>query len=174
MKRKAVKNYYSDFVNELKHTDPGKWYAMAKKIGAIDQMTSGDIQVEALTGFDNVQSAQMIADHFAKISNEYKPIDNSQLPCYLPALPPPQVTEYDVYVRLHRLKKTKSTLPLDIPDKVRQECSPLLAGPLSTIINNSLNQSLYPADWKLEWVTPAPKISHPKKFLGFEENQFYK
>ena len=95
-------------------------------------------------------------------SNEYEPIDNNQLPCYLPALPPPQVTEYDVYVRLTRLKKTKSTLPLDIPDKVRQECAPLLAGPLSSIINNSLNQSVYPADWKLEWVTPAPKISHPK------------
>ena len=73
------------------------------------------------------------------------------------------MTEYDVYLRLSRLKKTKSTLPLDIPDKVRQECSPLLAGPLSSIINTSLTQSVYPADWKLEWITPAPKISHPKE-----------
>ena len=46
---------------------------------------------------------------------------------------------------------------------IRQECAPLLAGPLSTIINTSLTQSVYPADWKLEWVTPAPKISHPKE-----------
>ena len=88
-KRKAVKNYYSDFVNELKHTDPGKWYAMAKQIGAVDQMTSGDIQVESLIGFDNVQSAQMIDDHFAKTSIEYEPIDNSHscfiyLPCHHP------------------------------------------------------------------------------------------
>ena len=149
MKKKAVRTYYSDFVNELKQSDPGKWYAMAKKIGAVDQMTSGDIQVESLIGFDNFQAAQKIAAHFAQISNEYEPIDISQLPSYLPAQPPPQVTEYDVYLRLNRLRKTKSTLPLDIPDKVRQECSPLLAGPLSTIINNSLTQSVYPADWKL-------------------------
>ena len=163
MKRKAVKTYYSDFIHELKQSDPGKWYAMAKKVGAVDQMTAGDIHVESLNGLDNLQAVQMIAAHFAKISNEYEPIDNSQLPCYLPAQQPPQVTENDVYVRLNRLKKTKPTLPLDIPDKVRQECSPLLAGPLSTIINNSLSQSVYPADWKLEWVTPAPKISHPQK-----------
>ena len=163
MKRKALKSYYLDFVTELKQSDPGKWHVMAKKIGAIDQMTAGNVQVESLIGYNNLQSAQKIADHFAKISNEYEPIDVSQLPCYLPAQPPPQVTEYDVYLRLSRLKKTKSTLPLDIPDKVRQECSPLLAGPLSSIINTSLTQSVYPADWKLEWITPAPKISHPKE-----------
>jgi hypothetical protein len=163
MKRKAIKTFYSDFVCQLKQTDPGKWYTMAKKIGAIDQMAAGDIQVESLIGLDNVESVQQIAAHFAKISNEYEPIDNSQLPCYLPAQPPPQVTEYDVYLRLKRLKKTRSTLPLDIPDKIRQECAPLLAGPLSTIINTILTQSVYPADWKLEWVTPAPKISHPKE-----------
>ena len=103
MKRKAIKTFYSDFVCQLKQTDPGKWYTMAKKIGAIDQMAAGDIQVESLIGLDNVESVQQIAAHFAKISNEYEPIDNSQLPCYLPAQPPPQVTEYDVYLRLKRL-----------------------------------------------------------------------
>ena len=84
MKRKAVKSYYSDFVLELKQSDPAKWYKMAKKIGAVDQMTGGDTQVECLTGYDNYQSAQIIANHFAHISNEYEPVDNAQLPCYLP------------------------------------------------------------------------------------------
>lgn len=39
MKRNAVKTFYSAFVSDLKLTDPGKWYQMAKKIGAIDQMS---------------------------------------------------------------------------------------------------------------------------------------
>ena len=30
LKRKAIKTFYSDFVSEMKNTDPGKWYAMAK------------------------------------------------------------------------------------------------------------------------------------------------
>ena len=67
-----------------------------------------------------------------------------------------------MYLRLGRIKKTKSTLPLDLPDKLRQECSAHLAAPLKTIINSSLTQSVYPTLWKQEWVTPAPKISNPQ------------
>ena len=96
------------------------------------------------------------------ISNEYSPINHHDLPCYLPAQPPPQVEEFEVYQRLMRVKKTRSTLPLDISDKIRQECAPLLAGPLSSIINKSLTESVYPTTWKQEWVTPAPKVTHPQ------------
>ena len=75
-----------------------------------------------------------------------------------------KMKEYDVYRQLIRIKKTRSTLPIDIPDKVRQECAVLLAAPVTTIINNSLTQSVYPSIWKQEWVTPAPKVTHPKSF----------
>ena len=85
-------------------------------------------------------------------------MDLTQLPSYLPALPPPVVEEYDVYQRLLRIKKTRSTLPVDIPDKVRKECAVLLAAPITEIIKNSLSQSVYPAVWKQEWVTPVTKI----------------
>ena len=135
---------------------------MAKRIGALDQMTEGEVRVESLSDFDNFESAKKIAEHFAKISNEYSPIDYTQLPCYLPAQRPPQVEEHEVYKKLSQIKKTKSTLPLDIPDKLRRECSLFLTGPLSEIINDSLNNSVYPRDWKQEWVTPAPKVTHPK------------
>ena len=83
------------------------------------------------------------------------PIDFSQLPSYLPALPPPQVEEFDVYMRLTKIKKTRSTLPLDVPDKI-------LAGPLTTLFNNCLTQARYPAVWKQEWVTPIPKVTYLK------------
>ena len=135
---------------------------MAKKIGAVDHMTAGEVKVESLAQLNNKDSAEEIAKHFASISNEYSPINHAELPCYLPAPPPPQVTEYDVYLKLCKLKKTRSTLPIDIPDKLRQECAPFLAGPLATIINDSLLESVYPTDWKQEWITPAPKITHPK------------
>jgi hypothetical protein len=163
MKRRAVKSFYSEFVAELKHSDPGKWYAMAKKIGAVDKMATGAVQVESLANLNNLECAQKIAEHYSKVSNEYSPIDYSQLPCYLPAQPPPQVEEHEVYSKLSRVKKTRSTLPCDIPDKLRQECAPFLSGPLKTIINDSLSQSVYPTVWKHEWVTPAPKVTHPKQ-----------
>ena len=163
MKRNAVKTFYSAFVSDLKLTDPGKWYQMAKKIGAIDQMSRGEVKVESLSELNNLEAARAIAAHFAAISNEYSPVDTSQLPCYLPAPPPPQVEEKDVYKRLCGLKKTRSTLPIDIPDKVRKQCAIMLSVPLTTIINDSLKQSVYPSTWKQEWVTPVPKLSHPKQ-----------
>jgi hypothetical protein len=162
MKRTAIKTFYTDFVSDLKTTNPAKWYAMAKRIGAVDQMSGGEVNVESLSHLSNFEAAQKIAEHFAAISSEYSPVDHSQLPCFLPALPPPRVEEHDVYARLNRLKKTRSTLPIDIPEKIRRECSPFLAGPITEIINSSLAQSKYPTVWKQEWVTPAPKISHPK------------
>ena len=60
------------------------------------------------------------------------------------------------------MKKTKSTLLIDIPDKLRQVVALHLAAPLMKIYNQSLSLGQYPALWKHEWVTPAPKVSNPK------------
>ena len=161
-KRKAIKTFYSIFVTELKLTNPGKWYKMAKRIGAVDQMNGGDISVESLEHLDNKQCAQQIAEYYAKISNEFSPVNPLELPCYLPAQQPPQVESYAVYERLRKLKKTRSTLPIDLPDKLRKACSVELSDPLADIINCSLTQAQYPKLWQQEWVTPAPKVTYPK------------
>ena len=147
LKKESLRKFYSDFVTNLKSTDPGKWYMMAKKIGAVDNLAGGNIQVESLS--TDKECAQQIAEHFAKISNEYLPINPEQLPAYLPAQPPPQVEEIDVYQRIKRIRKSKSTLPIDIPDTLRKECSPFLAHPLEIIINDCISKSKYPEMWKL-------------------------
>ena len=40
-------------MHELKVSDPGKWYSMAKQIGAVDQMSNGEVSVECWSGLDN-------------------------------------------------------------------------------------------------------------------------
>ena len=70
--------------------------------------------------------------------------------------------EYQVYLKLKRQKKTKSTLPIDLPENLKKEFSPELALPLSNIINASLTQQKFPELWKFEWVCPVPKVSNPK------------
>ena len=74
LKKKILKEFYSNFVSDLKTTDPGKWFKMAKRIGAIDDINGGNIQVQSLTNLNNAQCAQKIAEHFAKISQEYSPV----------------------------------------------------------------------------------------------------
>ena len=161
-KRKAVKLFYSKFVNELKDTDPGRWYKMAQRIGAVDQMNDGEVSVEQLEGLSNQQSAELIAQHFSSVSNEYSPLNRNDLPCYLPSERPPQVDEIDVHKKINKLKKTRSTFNIDIPNKLRKEFSPELSCPLADIINNCLLEQYYPKLWKYEMITPAPKVSHPK------------
>ena len=149
-------------MSELKSTNPGRYYEMARKIGGTNDSHLGEIRVESLSEFSNKESAQKIADHFASISNEFLPINSETLPAFLPAQMPPQVEEYQVYSRLLKIKKSKSTLPLDLPDELRKECAAHLAAPLTLILNSCLNHSIYPTLWKQEWVTPVPKITHPK------------
>ena len=116
-----------------------------------------------------MQGAQLNANHFAAISNQYSPLDNKQLPCYLPAGPPQQLSEYEIYERLKRQKKTKTTLPIDIPYQLKKEFSPELATPLADIINECLIQQPYPAICKNEWVTPAPKVVKPKELSDLKK-----
>ena len=58
----------------LKNTNLGKLYRMAKRIGALE-CGKDDISVESLQNFDNQQSAQKIAEHYAKISGEVSPVN---------------------------------------------------------------------------------------------------
>ena len=62
-----------------------------------------------------------------------------------------------VFRRIKMLGKTKSTLPIDIPDKLRIECALDLAEPLTDIINTCLKDGRFPIAWRREWVTPVPK-----------------
>ena len=59
--------------------------------------------------------------------------------------------------KLLNLKKTKSTQPIDLPEKLRKEFSPELATPLVDIFNCCLKQGIFPDIWKEELVTPMPK-----------------
>ena len=162
MKRQAIKGFYSKFVTDLKESEPGKWFKMAKRIGALDQMNSGEITVDELDGLSNKVCAERIAQSFASVSNEFSPINLSALPCYRPTTKPPQVEEHEVHKKINKLKDTKSTFHLDLPNKVRKEFSVDVTAPLTDIINTSLRDGEYPQLWKIEYVTPVPKVTQPK------------
>ena len=161
-KRHAIKTFHTDFVTDLKASDPGKFYMMCKKIGAVDEVNAGALKIKSLEGLNDKECAEAVAQHFAAISNEYEPVDLTALPAYLPALPPPQVEEFEVYQKMLKMKKSKGTLPIDIPAKLRKEVTVELVTPLTDIINTALATGQYPALWKREYVTPVPKVPEPE------------
>ena len=110
---------HNKFVTELKVANPRKFFQMCKKIGAVDQMNTGDLSVRSLAGLSDKECAEAVGQHFASVSAEHSPVNLELLPSYLPALPPPQVEEFQVFQKLKKLKNTKSTLEIDIEKKLR-------------------------------------------------------
>jgi hypothetical protein len=156
-KKKASKSFYGKFVNELKASNPGQFYKMAKQIGGIGQQKQEDLHIECLEGLEPQQQVEQVAEAFAKVSCEYERIKLDKLPSYLPAEQSPQLHVYQVYKKIQNQKRTKSTLPIDIPASLRKEAAEFLAEPLTDIFNSSLENGTYPKIWKNEWVTPVPK-----------------
>ena len=157
LKRAKIKSFNSDFVKELKTTNPGKWYGMMKRLGGLDQMTRGRLEIESLKGLTDRECAEAIAQSFAAVSQEYSQLDRTKLPSFLPAGRPEQVTVFEVLAKIKKLGKTKSTLPIDIPDKLRIECALDLSEPLADIFNSCLRAGRFPLMWRREWCTPVPK-----------------
>ena len=80
MKKRTVRKFYSNFVEELKHTTPAKWYTMVKKLGLNQSSDQDDLKVESLIDKDNKEAAESVANFFASVSQEYLPRDNTFLP----------------------------------------------------------------------------------------------
>lgn len=161
-KRKTIQAFHSKFVSDLKSTNPRQFYQMAKRIGAVDQMNSEELSVKCLAGLSDSASAEAVGQSFAAVSAEQSPLDRTKLPAYLPFLPPPQVTEWEVLNKLNKLKKTRSTMDMDIEAKLRREVSVELATPLTNIINTCLREQKWPQLYKHEKVTPVPKVKKPE------------
>ena len=103
----------------MKTSNPRQFYSIVKKIGCLS--SNKDFNIEEFRNLSEFDYAEKIADHFAKISNEYMPVDYSKLPTYLPSPHPPQVTEADIYAKLKTISNTRSTHPIDLPNALRKE-----------------------------------------------------
>ena len=163
MKRDNIKNYYTNLTAKLKKTNPRNYFQVIKMLSGTQNASGSEWDIEELSELTASAAADKIADHFSAISCSYQPVQLDRLPAFLPAPPPPQVTEWEVYMRLKKMKHTRSTYHIDLPQKLRKEYDIFLSGPLADIYNTCLSQNIYPDIWKLEHVTPIGKLPHVKK-----------
>ena len=113
------------------------------------------------------QCAEKIAAHFAAISQEYSPLNINLLPERVRTrlsdnTNPPIITEYDCYLKLRKAKKPKSVIPGDLPSPIIKEFLVELAKPYSELFNKILRTASWPQQFKVEHVTPIPKIPLPQ------------
>ena len=158
----AKRNYYKNMIEDLKTSNPGQWYSKLKRMSSHDQHKGETVNVEELSGLDDQKQADAIADRFESVANQYDPLQDFDV-----LLPPIQegsdlqIEVLDVYNALLRIKTTTSTVENDIPAKVIKMFAMEIAPPLAHIINTSISRGEFADLWKLETVTPVPKVFPP-------------
>ena len=160
----AKEKYYTNMVSDLKESNPGKWHSKLKRMSGQEAGKAEKILVDELSGYTDQQQADSIANHYAEISNQYDALKADDFPDYKDkSFCPPTIEPMKVHEIIKHMNKKAATVPGDIPIKLFDEFSVELATPLAHIINVCLTDGIYPDIYKIESVTPAPKVFPPGK-----------
>ena len=171
---KAAANYLAKTVRTLKEDDPGKAYRCLKKMAAQpgDNQDGGAFTLLSHLE-DNMtpeQSIEKIAKHFAAISQEFLPLNYNLLPPDVQAklnqkvtkIDLPTLEDYDVYEKIKKTKKPRSSVPGDLPRQLVQEFGPELAASAGKIFRNIVSTGHWPKPWRTEYGTPLQKEPNPQ------------
>ena len=163
---------YIKEIEDLKNCNLGQFFHKIKQIGSrqgecskntfsLSSHVEGNLDAEA--------AAEQIALHFSSISKEYPPIDPEKLPDRVKekifnvnvASEAPVIEDYQVYEMFKKRKMKNSSVPGDVPTKLKKEFLPEFSGPAATIFNSITKSGFYPRQWVTEFVTPIPKVTPP-------------
>ena len=156
-------NYYRNIVHDLQTSNPGQWYSKLKRMSS-HNLESSEIAVQSLIDMPNQTQAEIIADEFSAVSNEYEKLLKDDITGRnLNEKPIPNMSPYFVHQQIKKMKNCKSTVKGDVPLKVIKLFGYELSFPLSNIFIRCCHAGEYPNLWKLETVTPVPKQYPPKE-----------
>ena len=164
--------YKQKIENDVKDGKRGSTYPTIKKMGLRPfDNPNPEFQLprHCELGLNSQQSAEMIAEHFATISQEYKPLNAQELPPNIRYLLnncdvslAPTISVHDVLQRIKKAKKPTSIVPGDLPRKLVRLYAPLLANPIATIFNAITKTAQFPTTWKVEYQIAIPKLYPPE------------
>ena len=163
-----VAKYKLKIFDDVKYGNRTSTYSALRKIGVRPgDKTSNTFYLPSHIdkNLSASQSAEIIADHFAAISQDYEPINLQNFPPNMKAafLQPdlsvtPRLEEFQVFEKICKAKKPNSSVPGDLPKKIVQEFSCELATPITIIYNSILKTFQYPRQWVVEHQIPLQKV----------------
>ena len=109
----------------------------------------------------DVEVADKVAEHFNKISSEFQGLRPEDVPS-AQDLDLPLLSVETVAQRLRKMKKPRTKVKGDIFPCLVNRASAMIAGPLANIYNSITSSGTWPSLWKIEYVTPIPKKTHPE------------
>ena len=119
-------------------------------------------------GLNAEQCAEIIAEHFSSISQEYDALTIYSLPpnirSYLENInydSIPLLTPQTVSCRIIKARKPMGIVEGDLPKKIIQKCAHIIAVPATSIFNEITRTATYPSSWKVEHQVAIPKVYPP-------------
>ena len=165
----AAARYIRTKVEDLKEAEPGKAYDILKTLGSQPGCTEDltfSLPGHKEQNLSDEECANRIAEHFAKISAEFSPLNPTLLPDRVKVKlndgsTAPTITEHDCYAKMRAAKKPKSVIPGDLPTAIVKEFLVELANPVAALCNNIAQNASWPEHFKVEYITPVAKIPSP-------------
>ena len=161
----AKKGYYTKKIKHLRKVDPKYWYRELKKLSSFDQFKAEEVIVEDIKDLDDKAQAELIADRFASVSQEYDKLKKEDI--VVPDFSVdeiPRVSVDEVKEALAKMDANKSNVIDDVPAKILKKFANEILVPFTDVINSSITQGCWPDILKLEIVTPSAKSFSSKKY----------
>ena len=173
LKENNSRKFIENEVEAMKKLSLSKFYFKIKEIGArLGECSKSSFYITSHVeqNLDADSAAEEIAKHFSAISKEFPPLDAKSLPDRVKdkifhtdvAKNCPIIEEYQVYEKFRKRGFKPSSIPGDIPAKLKKEFAPEFAGPATMIFNEITKSGFYPRQWVTEFVTPIPKVTPPE------------
>ena len=169
--KEAVSKHMEKVRNEVADGKRGSAYPVLRKLAQHPDTSSSQFMLPSHSDRDltPVESAEILANHFSRISCEYRPLEISELPPNIQTHlntpdfdDAPVLSLTSVYLRIIKAKKPNSIVHGDLPKKLVKECATELAKPSQIIFNSITHSSTYPTKCKTEHQIPIPKIQAPQ------------
>ena len=147
--KKAKEDYKNKIVDDLKTTNPKKWYSKVKRMSGQKGDCSNEIFLEEICHLSNEDQANQIADHFASTRNSYQRVEYAHFSEVLEGLDPDTfvenlVTPNEIQEVIKNLNKNSACVLGDVPMKIISLFSTDLSIPICNLINSIFESGCYP------------------------------
>lgn len=152
------KDYVQKIGEKLKEEGSSQLpYTTIKQLKSADQPTRWDVR-DLNPDMTDEELANDLSRFFNGISDEFSPLTEDDIP-QAHSRVRSQILPHEISARLRTCKKPKSMLDGDIfPSLVSDNCD-ILAIPLTSIYNNTIDSGKWPSPWKEEITTIIPKCN---------------
>ena len=167
-----MQKYIYKIKMEVKEGKRGSSYPTLKRMSGKPGDTSQtgfQLPSHVALNLSSAQSAEVIADHFSSISQEYPRLETQNLPPNVRTFLQnndqtlaPKLSVSEVVLRIMKAKKPNGLVPGDLPKKLVKTCAATLAVPLTAIFNSISSRAVYPKQWKMEHQIALQKSALPE------------